>query len=235
MRIEKPRVNLLYLSAVKECQESGVDLSPDEYIWLHFAACKASGAGDYEPPAFIQIPVTVENVTLWPITLGASAWWDNFGRVWYSGDTVTEALVIAFCLAHAKQPDVFQRMNTKTRADIALVKWQSGIGATISQLAWGIDRINGNAERVDIETPNETKSKNASAVDWGEIVARLCATYHQTPEHFLWRISEREALELLAKAPAPFGAEKDGDNEKARAFAEFREVVRHIINKRKAA
>lgn len=235
MRTAKPRVNLLYLSAINECRDAGVVLEPDDYIWLHFAASRASGAMDYETPAFIEIPVVVGNVTLWPMTIGALCWWEQFGKQWYEGDNAAEVLAIAFCMAHGKSPEQFQGMTTKGRADLALVKWQTCINATLSQMAWGIDKVNGQTDYVFIDSPNEVKSKSPSAVDWGDIIAKLCATYHQPPEHFLWRLSESAALELLAKAPAPFGYEKDSDGEKSRAFAEFREVVRHIILTRKAA
>lgn len=235
MRTAKPRVNLLYLSAINECRESGVVLEPDDYIWLHFAASRAIGASEYDAPAFIEIPVTVGNVTLWPMTIGALCWWEQFGRRWYEGDNTAEVLAVAFCMANGKDPLRFQSVTTKGRADLALVAWQAGINATLSQMAWGIDKLNGQVDYADIQSPNEVKSKQPSGVDWGDIIAKLCATYHQTPEFFLWKISEQSALEMLSKAPVPFGYERDGDAEKSRAFGEFREVVRHIIQSRKAA
>lgn len=230
MRVKKPRVSLLYESAIAECKSAGVELTPEEYIWIYEASRRAIDGAGNECPSFIDLPVTIGNVTLWPMTLGAMMWWNSYGDKWYSEDKNTHVIAFAFCLANAKEKDLFSEMNSKVKADLKIVAWQSKTSSdcTITQLAWGIDKLNGQYDYIEISSPNETKVRNYSSTDWGVVIAKLCGAYHQPAEYFLWRLSQAAAIDMLINAPAPFGYTKE-DNENAKYFGEFREVVAHII------
>lgn len=235
MRVQKPRVSLLFHSAVDELKAAGAVILPEDYVWLHNSAKKAVDGGGSDCPAFIDIPVTVDDVTLWPLTLGASIWWQQYGEEWYKGDKSTEVIAIAFCMAHAKNPEVFRYLNSKLKADIALVKWQAGIGSkcTVNQLAWAIDKVNKQYDYIEINSANEAKVDSQSSADWGIIIAKLCGAYHMEPDYFLWKLSQQAAIDMLVNAPVPFGYEKDHDAQASKYFGQFREVVAHIKNRSK--
>lgn len=223
----------MFESAVAELGQKGATLEPHEYVVLYHAAEKTLGD---ECPAFIEIPVVVGNVTLWPLTIGAALWWKEKGDAWYGDDKSASVLALAYVMAHSKDAEAFKRLSTKGRADWHLVAWQATIGTscTLSQLAWGIDKVLGQYDWVEINSVNERKVQAASATDWGDIIAKLCAAYHQPPEYFLWGLSEKASMELLAKAPSPFEG-KTEDVQKQQAMAEFFELKRHYMNKEKAA
>lgn len=233
MRVQKPRVSLLFQSAVDEIKSAGVELLPDDYVWLHDAARKAIDCCGSECPSFIQQPATIGDVVLWPMTLGAGIWWDRQGSQWYNESNETEVIAIAFCMAHAKQPEVFESLNSKTKADFALVKWQLGIASkcTINELAWAIDRVNNQCDYREIDSANEVKNDNYSATDWGSVIAKLCGAYHQPANHFLWEMSQQAVIDMLSNAPVPYGYEKEKDGQASKYFAQFREVVAHIKNR----
>lgn len=226
MRVEKPRVNLVYESAVKECLASGAILNPSDYVWLHFASVKAIGANEYDAPEFIDPCVTVRNVTLYTQSIASIMWWERYGSQWYSNDQTAQILAIAFCMAHSRQPDAFKCILSKWRADLRLLAWQWSISATVNELAWGIDRISGSMDAVEIDTPNEVK--NQSSAEWGEVIARLCATYGNTPEYYLYEISDADCATLLKNIPV-VGLEAEAKTEAhTRARGELREIIRHI-------
>lgn len=224
---------MLFNSAVQELKTAGVDILPDDYVWLHEAAKKAIDGGGTDCPAFIDIPVTIGDTALWPMSIGASLWWSNYGDEWYGSDKSMQVIAIAFCMAHSRNSDVFASMNSKAKSDIQIVKWQAvnGSKCTLNQLAWAIDKVNGQYDYIEMQSKNEAKTSNYSSADWGSIISKLCASYHQTPEYFLWKLSQSAAIDMLMNAPAPFGYEKDSDASASKYFGEFREVVAYIKNR----
>ena len=230
MRIAKPRVNLLYESAVKELKAAGVDITPDEYVWLYEAAKKAINGSGSECPAFIEIPVTIGDVTLWPMTIGAMLWWSRYAEEWYANDKTMQIIAMAYCMAHAKEPETILNLNSKAKADIALVAWQATTSSkcTLGQLSWAIDKVNGQFDYVDIHSENAVETLANSSADWGVIIAKLCGAYHMPARYFLWDLSQSAAIDMLTNAPSPFGYAKDTDAQASRYFGEFREVVAHI-------
>lgn len=229
MQVKKPRVSPLFLSAVEEIKQAGVELTPDEYIWLNDAANLAISGHNDGCPAFLQMPVRVGNCVLHPKTIGSSLWWSNYASKWYDGEAQSEMLCIAFMLAHAKQREVFEELTSKLKTDIALVKWQISLNTscTLEQLAWGIDKVLGQHNYAEIDTPNEVKNLYPVSTDWGDIVARLCAAYNQKPEHFVWQASEALALDMLAKIPSEYATAED-DPLKKRNLANFFEIKRYL-------
>lgn len=229
MQFKRPRVSPLFLSAVDEIKQAGVALSPDEYIWLNDAANNAINGHDDGCPAFMQMPVRVGNCVLYPKTIGSSLWWENYASKWYGQEPTTEMLCIAFMLAHAKQQDVFESLTSRLKTNVALIKWQVSLSTscTMEQLAWGVDKVLGQYNYQNVDSPNEVKIDFPKSIDWGDIIARLCAIYNQKPEFFIWNVSEKLALDMLAKAPSEMSDPSD-DPIKKRNLAAFFEIKRHL-------
>jgi|GEM_PF-3618288 len=223
------RTRPLYASAIARCEAAGVKLTADEYADIYEAAVRCiEGDGTGAVPALLDIPVQVGPVTLWPRTLGAALWWDRYGKKWYGGkDPADEVVALAWMLSRPKDSALFRRLTCKAAADVCIVAWQVGLASsvTLEALAWGIQRLFG---RIDVDAASGAKIEAASEVDWGEVVAQLCATYHRKPEYFLWEIGEAAALELLKKAPPPPGCKRAGDDAQGR-FADFAALVSRII------
>lgn len=236
MRLQKPRAIALYNSACAECKAGGADLAPDDYAWLWDAAQRAIDSGHYAPD-FIEPPVVVGNVTLYPRTIGAWIWWKNYGLDWYgNGSDEDQIVALAWMLANAKDAAMFERMTSKWRCTAAILGWQLKVAASVTfgELAWGITKVFGGRDPVESGSgEKQGDAYLASSVDWGEIVARLCSAYHQRPEYFLWQIGENVAMEMLKNIPAENGRRHEDDEMKA--FAEFREVVRVIKARAKVA
>jgi hypothetical protein len=231
VQLQRPNITAAYLSAVAECQYAGAKLLPEDYVWLYHASQRAVGVHEGDCPQLVEVPVIVGNVTLWPITMGARMWWKAHGEGWYAGQGETEVIAVAYCMANGRDADFLETVATKSRADASLVKWQLGTSSacTVAELAWGIDKVNGQIDYVDIVTKAMSR-KLYSATDWGDVIARLCATYQRPPEYFLWQIGERAAIEMLDKAPLPAGYDRGKDAGITQAMREFKEITKHIIN-----
>ena len=236
MIILKPRAKLLYLSAVDRCQTGGAILTAEDYIWLYEASKKVTREDARNCPNFLDATVNVHGLILYPMTIGAMCWWRQYGEGFFAGGNESEILAIAYCMARAKNPEAFASLNSKSAASTALVAWQLGIPAkcTLAELSWGIDRVQGNRDPVEIHSVNQA-AINHSAADWGELVARLCMLTGYTPDYVLWQLSEKAALELLDRSPEIKGSDKSEAIETTQAKTELNEIVLHLIKTRKAA
>lgn len=231
---DNKRSGLLFQSGIAKCRSAGIEPSPDEVVEI-WRAAKSAVEGDGELPALLEVPVVVGNVVLYPRTLGAALWWDRFGERWFGNGTPQDQVVaLAWMLAHARKPEVFERTRRKSVAVARIVAWQFGIAASVTpaQLAWGIRKIF--AHVGDAEEAPQGNDESASEADWGGVIARLCAAYGRRPEYFLWEIGERMAAEMLEHARLP-GDPAPASNESRDGFANFVRVVRKIIAARKEA
>ena len=115
-----------------------------------------------------------------------------------------------------------------------VTRWQVGLSCscTLEELAWGVERLLGQYEYVKVDTPNEVKRYYPSAIDWGDVIARLSAAYHQPPEYFVWKCGEQLVIDMLGKIPNPHGS-ADDDPVKKRYLANFFELKRYLKGKAK--
>jgi hypothetical protein len=238
VRVMKPRIEALYESACAECSEAGAILTPSDYAWLYDAARRVVDFGS-ESPLLLEVPVKVGNVVLYPRTIGSGVWWDRNGQRWFGGGSgdADETVALAWSLSNARRPDVFEWASSKWKAEASILKWSLGVASrvTVGDLAWGIVRLFGQMDVVDISSPNAAKVEipSSSESDWGTVVARLCATYHRPPEDFLWKMSDTAAVELFRKSPLPDGTHPGADADAAKRLGEFKEIVLHIKRRAK--
>jgi hypothetical protein len=229
MYLKKPKANQLFLNAVEEVKASGYTPTPDEIVWLYELAKICVDGFDASCPVYLQQPVTIGNCTLYPKTIGGGLWYEKAAQ-WYEGDTVAELMCIGFMLAHSRDQATFERLDSKGKTDLAIVKWQVGLSCscTIEQIGWAVSRVLGQSEYANIESPNEVK-KMPSAIDWGDIICRLSAHYKQAPEYFIWQCSEAQALDMLSKLSQDNAG--NDDPVKKRHTINFFELKRHLKSK----
>jgi hypothetical protein len=230
MYLKKPKANQLFLNAVEEVKASGYTPTPDEVVWLHELAKICVDGFDASCPVYLQQPVTVGNCTLYPKTIGAGLWYEKAAK-WYEGDSLAELMCIGFMLAHSRDKETFERLDSKAKTDLAIVRWQLFLSCscTVEQIAWAINKVLGQHEYANLDSPNEVQ-KFASVTDWGDIICRLSGHYKQTPEYFIWQCSEGQALDMLAKSVKQDGTDAD-DMIKKRHVINFFELKRHLKSK----
>lgn len=227
--MSKPdRTTPLFRSGIAQCEKANAFLAPADVVRIWEAAKRCIEGGGDGVPELLEIPVQVGPVTLWPRRIGAALWWERYGKKWYGGggSVEDEVLALAWMLAHGRDADLFRRTTSKLKCDAHLIAWQIGLAAsvTLPALAWGIQKLFG---RFD-ETPDGATVEASTEMDWGRVVAQLCATYHQKPDYFLWEIGEGVARDMLIKSPPPPGCSRPSDESISR-YGDFVAVVRDVI------
>jgi len=252
MLYHKPQYHPLALDALRKLDAEGIVCTPDEILWLHKEAqattrpCPGDGA-------LLDFPFQVGDTLLWPLTLGADAWLNQYAAPLYSSSGGTAAppsaslrqfanlkfqtLCIGYAMAHSRRPEMFHQLTTRRKILWRVTYWAAGLSCTLRELSAGVDRVLGvsDVDLVDIPTPKEKsqgKNQKSASPDYsayGEVLAQLCHFYGGTPAQWQWGEPAARITELLRAAARIIpGADDDSARAAALARNKFNAVVNHI-------
>ncbi len=245
MYYRKPVYHPMALEALIKLDAEGIICTPDEILWLHQAAESAArpAPGD---GTLLDYPQIVGNAVLWPLTLGADAWLNQYAAPLYNNmeieaaSTRLQILCIAYAMAHARQPGAFRELTGRLRIIWRVSHWAAGLNITLRELSNAVDRVLGldAVELVDIPTPKEAAAAKAGVPpatprpdysSYGEMIAQLCHFYGNTPAHWMWDESGAGVTRLLQSiAKVVPGTTADDSAALALARNKFNAVVNHI-------
>jgi len=144
---------------------------------------------------------------------------------WFHGEHELRIYAAAFALAHARDQKTLESITTRGLAVATVRGWARTLTATAGQLSDAVERI---------LTPDGDKPSNDDpysptlAALFGDIVAKLCATYHQPPRVYLWDMPDDQVLHMLSTMPLPNGYERDTNGPKVKAFRDYRAEIERI-------
>lgn len=235
MLVDAPKVNALYLSGVNELKKLDITPTPQEYAWLYELSLKSIGE-TREVPQYVAPDIFMCGIALHPLTLGASEWWEHFGeRVYENASDLDRVLAWAWLLHHAQDADYLNRHTAKWHIKASVAKFVLFLPKTITieAIGWAVaTALNSNKIEIESECKKSGVIKAASSTSWGDILARLSHEYKRPAEDFLWKMPINELILLNKKSFS-----KDGflisDSEQSHFFAEWRAVLKNIIDNHK--
>jgi hypothetical protein len=233
MLLEKPVLHRMAADAIATLAKEGIVCAPDEILWLQAMAGKALHPAPADESLFLQLPIPCGNVLLWPLSIGARVWFEDYGRPWFAGTGLLEEMAVAFCLAHSREPEVFRKELTSCgRARLKVALWAARLNATRRELNEAVGRClaGEDSDLIEVEGPKPTAAP--AAADYGDCVALLCHFFGESPDYWLWQAGDDECAALLSRIasllPGQAGKTMDVHSPKFRALAKFKLVVAHI-------
>jgi hypothetical protein len=214
MYLRQPRITALFDATIAELEKDGIKPTARECVWLH-ALCTdvvmpdRSEVCEWLPPA-----VTLGKLTLYPLTVQARIWLDEYAAKWWPNDPMMSVLSEAWAMAHAKDSDLIASMTSKGRARLAIAIWGGRLPYTLEQIDEAILRHTSTDEYVNAESAIEPKP--AEPRQWGEVLARLSAKLKVSPQELLtW--TEDQVYSAAGKC-----GEQDGERDKNRTLEALR-------------
>jgi len=233
----KPRVSALLASAVEEITSaSGSPPTPEEVVWLHQLCERQVLPSADDPPPYLPQPVELQRgLVLYPLTMEAQMWLDEYVRRWWPVDDLP---AVAYAMAHCGGGESpFPGLTNRARAKAVVWGWWWTLRENRSRTQWAVLLMAGRQDLVRLDASGLTpvEADAADPLEWGEVIARLSSSYHQPPRVFL-QMSMSMVVDMYRRAPRlaaeasglPGGGEHD-DPARLQAFAHLRMVVRYII------
>lgn len=79
-------------------------------------------------------PVQIDQIQLWPLSLGAWLWLTGDAAAWFEDDTILGDLVTAFAMTHARTPAVLRILTTEAACRTAVEDWAKNCGVSYRRL-----------------------------------------------------------------------------------------------------
>lgn len=237
MLIEKPILHKLAEETIQDLRRDGIECTPEEIIWLNHLAGKVVRPTPADELTMLDPPVPCGNVLLWPLSIGARIWLDRYGKPWFLGTGDMATLVIAYAMAHSRDPVMLEALTSRLKAHFNVALWATRITASMAEVNQAI-ALARTPEDVDlINIPFDGERTPRLAADYGDVVAQLCHYFGQTPAYWLWESSEDYCAAMLGKIAAVLPADyrMDGNSTKFQMMSKYRLVVSEIRKRAKSS
>jgi hypothetical protein len=190
----------LTIKAIRRAQAQGGIVDPVE-DWTAIAELDrlARAATEMAPEdklLFLDLPVTVGNISLYRLSWGASDWLTELAMDWFQEEPSMLDRAVVFAHVFARDPSKFRTHSDITTARKGITQWSRECSASIESMVAAVDRL---TLHVPSTKEPEKKIKESKTASNGPIFDRLMADYKQPIEYFLWEMSA-ESLSVLINA-----------------------------------
>jgi hypothetical protein len=190
----------LTIKAIRRAQAQGGIVDPVE-DWSAIAGLDrlARAATEMEPEdklLFLDLPVTVGNISLYRLSWGASDWLTELAMEWFQDEPSMLDRAVVFAHVYSRDPSFLRTYSDIGSARAEIMRWSRECSASIESMVAAVDRL---TLKVPSDKEPQKKIKEAVTASNGPIFDRLMDDYKQPVEYFLWEISA-ESLSVLINA-----------------------------------
>ena len=235
------------ITNLKQVGVSITDLTGAEIVALVKAVDKLRNPFTGVNLDVVGMPITVGDVTLWKLTVGATVWLAEYARKWWleNGKQKAYFWALVYACIHSKNRCAFSALTTEKEAHEAITKTALKLAVYEDEL---IEAVNdcleareANAPRADgkRKTPEDAPEIQT---DWASIIARLEGQSGIPASEWCWNRSADYALrvheDLLRFAKSANGDKvpsmRDEADMATSALAKLRVAIKANVEERRA-
>jgi hypothetical protein len=240
--IQKPEVSALLHAALDEIKSAGVEPSAEDVIWLHDLCVRQIIPDSTRVDPYIDPPAHIAGMELWPLTIQAEMWLENYAFQWWNDDNMATVLATAWAMYHSNpntETNHFLNHTGRIHSWLAIRAWAfKQLTCSKETLKWACEKILGRKRYEEVESgelvaPSAT-DPGPSSLQWGGLIASVCNAIPALKPVDVLRMTSKQCLDLLkhgqaAKSEMGYSTEELEKKETANAFFEYRLAIRHII------
>lgn len=175
------------------------------------------------------IPVC-RGLCLWPPTVGAQLWLDEYASKWWPSGSAMFSLAQAWALANARDPGAFAGMREKGAARAAVIRFALRVPANGAELASAVRRAYGGSRH---DAPDRAKSaaermRERAQTDWCSLIASLEVESGIPRDVWLWGRSLVYAMAAYIQMHEFAAAFSLSGAERARMADELDDALRNL-------
>ena len=158
----------------------GIEPSAEDIIALYEACNRCDAPFQKSNLALIGAPVEVGGVNLWPLTIGASIWLDEYAFKWWGKSNTLMHWALVFAFVKGYEQDVFIELITESKAHKAIKETCLQFACNEKELENAIDQL---THKKPITGKPETVTPNP---DWERVISELELTSGIPADVWLW-------------------------------------------------
>ena len=232
--IPKPVIHPMAAQHLRELRERwGVEPTLEESLWI-VRLCERvlDPVGDRRDLIGIPVRVGASEEWLWPLSIGASVWWNDLASVWFGRDGGMLFKSYAFALANGRDKTVIRACRTMPEAESLIWKWEIGLTCGMRELEAAVEEVS------PPKRPGGKKPSEPKKTDWAQICGEIEAVTGIPCDHWIWEISkaETERAWLSARAVSAAmggGSGRIGDSPEDEAVKDLAAAKLSIIESHK--
>jgi len=167
---------------INDLRSRGIEPTLNEMIWINDLARDVVAKG--RRSRNMGVPFRAGNVWLWPFTIQGQEWY-SVAMNWSEADTEFSTLVLAYALAHGRNPEAFSFIYEYNEAKKAISAWKEKLGCTYGELCEAVIEVLPDNDTIELSSDEEAEER--ASTEWNDLVAWLCKEVGETRE--FWRSS----------------------------------------------
>lgn len=206
----KPTVHPLALQHLRELKDRwGVEPTIEESIWI-VRLCErvlCPCIGERSDLCGIPVRVGISSVYLWPLTIGAAVWYQDYAAKWWEDSRERMTMALGFALACGRDKNQMRDASLGSESAAKLIRnWAATLTCTREELEAALDDVLPATK----PKPQADRDKNPSSIDWEQIVGEIEAISGIPCDHWLWDISKEATLRAWHRARSVMIAQYGG-------------------------
>ena len=175
-------------------------------------------------------PVNVCGVWLWPVTVGAQLWLDEYAGKWWKPGSRMQLLAIAYAMRNARNADAFIGLTERCSATMAVLRSALTLPVRMAELYDAICRANG--AHIHDAPPGKRsraeKLREQAQTDFASIVARLEVESGIPRSVWLWERSLMYTFTAYAELHEFASVFSDGCGRRARMLDALDDALKNL-------
>lgn len=187
-----------FRAEINELKQHGIgvaDLLPDEIVALVHAVDRVTNPFTEVNLDALGMPLYDKNgVRLWPLTIGACVWLEEYARKWWNDRPKAYFWAVVYCLQKGREANAFDNMLVEAEAYEAIKQSSLKLCVCENEITEAVDTA------LNFKRPARRKGESVeSGTDWASIVCALEAKTGIEAEKWLWRKSADYAVRAYAQ------------------------------------
>lgn len=204
--VQRPVLHPMAIAQLTELRERwGIEPAAEEVLWI-VEACRRVAQPTDSVGALCGFPRRVgnSNAWLWPLTIGACVWLQEYAYTWWRDQDEQETLALVFAHAHARRAEVFRELLVESAAKSRVFTWALGLGLCWSEMHAALDELH------PAPPPADKKREPPGGEgdpDWLTLVLDIEAATGIHADTWLWERSVADTLATWQQARAQIQAQ----------------------------
>ena len=180
-------------------RNQGIEPTDDDIVTFHHLGELAQFGGIKDPALLRFAAIRVGSILFYPMTIGASLWYSETALEWFEGNDEMALLCLLYALAHSREPQVLEEIDTRFKCFRRVRKWAKKVNLTSAEAEKAVEMFLPQAiYSAEIEA-DDGEMPQPDSNDYSPALAILTRFHGKDRHHWLWNEPADYCMNLIQK------------------------------------